>query len=179
MSREEAAKEYPGDQYDKMINRAADLGDLPYAEADRKSRLMAGYGAGKKFWAKTRADIEAEGKAQVKSAVKDRVEWNKLKGSEGYAKWRVNSNAKAAQRNVDSTKQYTKDLLGVHKERVEEALAAGHDVPPEVLNDYPDLKAKYASQPKQAAESSPSPEPRSQDAAARAVKNSAPLNKRS
>jgi len=162
MTREEAAKDYPGDEYDKMINRAADLGDLPYAEADLKSRVKLG--GGKKLWAQTRAEIAADGKGQAKDLTARRVDVNKLVPTKEFAKWRIRVGAKAAQRDIDGAKQYTQSLLDVHKERVEEALLAGHDVPSEVLNDYPDLKAKYATTTPKA----PASEPRGQDTQARA-----------
>lgn len=142
MSREEAAKDYPGDEYDKAINRAVDLGDLTFEEGQKRSRLKLG-AAGKQLWAQTRAEVEGKGKVTAAAARKDAAEWGKLKGSEGFASWRVKANHRKAMAATEADKEYTQALLGVHKERVQEALDAGADVPIEVLRDYPDLLKKY------------------------------------
>jgi hypothetical protein len=93
----------------------------------------------KHFWAKTRADIEREGKEKVKYLRGQRAEVNKLKGSEAYATWRLRSSSRQLKADIENAQQYTKGLLDVHKERIQEALAEGKPVPPEVLADYPDL----------------------------------------
>lgn len=138
LTREEAADTFPGDEYDKMINRAAILGDITYAECHKRSRVKVS--GDKEFWAKTRNDLNQEKKDAVKFARGDRTEINKMKSTEGFAQWRIKSMSTSAKAVINAAIKYHDDLLAIHKERVQEALDEGKDIPPEVLSDYPDLK---------------------------------------
>ena len=160
LTREQAAKDYPGDEYDKMVNRAADLGDITYDEAAKISRINSAT-RGRHFWAKTRKQVEADNKAAVKAARDERADFNKMKPSEGYAAWRIRANNVKNKAAVESAIKYGNDLLAVHKDRVQEALMEGKDVPAEVLADYPDLKRPAATPNAEAPASTqaPAPEP--------------------
>lgn len=138
MTREEAATEYPGDEYDRMLNRSSDLGDIPYAEADRRARVNAM--GQRKLWAKTRAQLEQEGKDAVKAARGDRAAVNKLKGTPEFANWRLKAMSLKGKEAIAAAERLARDYLAIHKDRVQEALMEGKDVPAEVLADYPDLK---------------------------------------
>ncbi len=98
----------------------------------------------KHFWAMTRAEIARDGAERLKSLRGQRAEVNKLTGSKGYANWRIKSSSKDLKDAIENQQRSTQRLLDVHKERVQEALAAGKPVPPEVLADYPEL-SKSAS----------------------------------
>ena len=146
-SREEAAQDFPGDEYDRMLHRAAMVGDIPYEEATRRARANS---LGQRLlWAKTRAEVEADTKAAVKAAKGERAAGNKQKATPEYAAWRLRANDVKNKAAIEYAQRYGDDLLAVHKERVQEALAEGKDVPPEVLADYPDLKAQ-ANEPNNA-----------------------------
>lgn len=98
----------------------------------------------KHFWAKTRKEITQEGIEGVKELRRQRADVNKLKGSEGYASWRLRSSSTTLKNDIASKQEYYKGLLEVHKDRVVEALAEGKPVPPEVIKDYPDLAREAA-----------------------------------
>lgn len=154
LTREQAAKDYPGDEYDRMLNRHADLGDLPYVEADRRARINS-LGQ-RKLWAKTRAQLEQEGKDAVKAARGDRAAINKLKSTPEFASWRLKSMSATGKQAIADAERLARDYLAIHKERVQEALMEGKDVPAEVLADYPDLqRPASAAPPAQQAEPAP------------------------
>ena len=137
MTRAEAADAFPGDEYDKMLNRHAVLGDITYEEANKRSRINIT--GNKEFWAKTRKDLLQDKKDAVKFARGDRAEVNKMKPTEGFAAWRIKSMSATGKAAIEAAGKYHDELLAVHKERVQEALDEGKDVPAEVLADYPDL----------------------------------------
>ncbi len=78
-------------------------------------------------------------KDAVKFARGDRAEVNKMKPTEGFAAWRIKSMSATGKAAIEAAGKYHDELLAVHKERVQEALDEGKDVPAEVLADYPDL----------------------------------------
>ena len=150
MTRAEAAKSFPGDEYDKMLNRSAVLGDITYEEAGKRSRINVT--GNKEFWAKTRKDLLQDKKDAVKFARGDRAEVNKLKPTEGFAAWRIKSMSATGKSAIEAAGKYHDELLSVHKERVQEALDEGKDVPLEVLADYPDLSKPAAQEPAKTAQ---------------------------
>jgi hypothetical protein len=137
MTRAEAAESFPGDEYDKMLNRHAVLGDITYEESNKRSRINIT--GNKEFWAKTRKELLQDKKDAVKFARGDRAEVNKMKPTEGFAAWRIKSMSATGKAAIEAAGKYHDELLAVHKERVQEALDEGKDVPAEVLADYPDL----------------------------------------
>ena len=145
MTRAEAADAFPGDEYDKMLNRHAVLGDITYEEANKRSRINIT--GNKEFWAKTRKDLLQDKKDAVKFARGDRAEVNKMKPTEGFAAWRIKSMSATGKAAIEAAGKYHDELLAVHKERVQEALDEGKDVPAEVLADYPDLAKSSSVQP--------------------------------
>ena len=140
MTRDEAAEQHPGIEYDKMLNRAAVVGNISYDEAEKRSRLRSI--GGKHLWAQTRDEVMADTKARVKAAKGVRAEANKIKGTKEYAPWRKRADNLKNKKAVASAQEYGDAVLAVHKERVKEALAEGKDVPSEVLAEYPDLQPK-------------------------------------
>jgi len=138
MTREEAADLFPGDAYDKMLNSAAVVGNITYDDAQKRSRINS---AGKReIWAKTKADLLQDKKDAIKFARGERADVNKLKSTKEFASWRIKSMSASGKEAIKSTEKYHDALMSIHKERIQEALADGKDVPAEVLADYPDLK---------------------------------------
>ena len=120
-----------------MLNRHAVLGDITYEESNKRSRINIT--GNKEFWAKSRKDLLQDKKDAVKFARGDRAEVNKMKPTEGFAAWRIKSMSATGKAAIEAAGKYHDELLAVHKERVQEALDEGKDVPAEVLADYPDL----------------------------------------
>jgi len=138
LNREEFEKAHPDESYDKEINRAALLGHIPYEHADKHSRLDST--GNKHFWAKTRAEVEQDGKDAVRRAKGERTDINKLNPSREFSPQRQRNMSAVAKRDIEHTEQHHRGLLDVHRDRVAEALESGKSVPDDVLKDYPELQ---------------------------------------
>lgn len=137
MTRQEYEAANPGESYDRALVREADLGEIPYSAIEWKARVT---GFGKpKIWAMTRKEIQALADNAARAGRASVAQWRKMAPVPGLPKWAIESHRRMDKASVAHEAGYYRGLLDVHKERVEEAIAHGADVPETVMKDYPDL----------------------------------------
>jgi N12 class adenine-specific DNA methylase len=158
MTREEAAKDYPGDEYDKMLTHAAMMGEMSYQELEKRSRYRTK--DSKFIWAQTRKEVEQSNKKAIKEAKEDRAFTKKTLTDSKTSPWRIRSTDIQKKAAIETAIKQGEEYLREHKRIVQEALSEGKPVPPEVLSegkpvppevlaDYPDLQQSNVASPQE------------------------------